>query len=150
MPERDGCRGRKRHLAVRTEMLRMGFPNPMEAQTLDEFLKLNPQLAIESSEDAKCKALLGELGMLEHFTRSNEPELSALTFRNHPTHWIVGMRWSGYPKPKQNGYKVVCIPKPHVTEEGVKDFVQYVMETNGACVQQNGIIRLPPDWRKRN
>ena len=104
-------------------MPRMGFSDPMEAQTLDEFLKLNPHVATEFGDDAKCKALLGELGMLEHFTRSNEPELSALTFRNHPTHWIVGVRWSGYPKPRQNGYKVFCIPKQHVTEEGVKDFV---------------------------
>jgi hypothetical protein len=119
----------------------MGFSDPMEAQTLDEFLKLNPHVATEFGDDAKCKALLGELGMLEHFTRSNEPELSALTFRNHPTHWIVGVRWSGYRKPRQNGYQVFGLPKQPVTEEGVKDFVQHVMENRrfkGLCVAGSG------------
>ncbi len=122
----------------------------MDAQTLAEFLKLNPQVGAESSDDAKCKAFLGELGMLELFTRSREPNLSVLTFHNHPTHWIVGLLWSGYPEPGQNGYRVFCIPKQQVPEQGVKDFVQYVMETYGGYGQEDGAVKLPPDWRKGN
>jgi len=122
----------------------------MDAQSLAEFLKLNPQIAAESRDDAKCKVLFGELGMLDFFSKSNEPKLSVLTFRYHPTHWIVGLRWSGYPKPEENGYRVFCLPKQQLPEEGVKDFVRYVMETYGGYGQEDGVIKLPPDWRKGN
>ncbi|HVV69968.1 MAG TPA: hypothetical protein VHI52_00195, partial [Verrucomicrobiae bacterium] len=73
-----------------------------------------------------------------------------LTFPAHPTHWIVGLLWSGYPKPDQNGYRVFCIPKSKVPLEGVKDFVQYVMDTYGGYGQEDGVIRVSPDWRKGN
>lgn len=131
-------------------MLRGRLSIPMNAQRLAEFLKLNPHMAAQSRDDAKCKAFMGELGMLEHFTRSNEPNLSALTFHNHPTHWIVGLLWSGYPKPDQNGYQVFCLPKQQTTEEDAKDFVQYVMENYGGYDQEDGVIKLPLDWRKQN
>jgi len=50
-------------------MLEKGLPVPMDAQTLAEFLKLNPHIGAESRDDEKCKAFLGEFGMLELFTR---------------------------------------------------------------------------------
>jgi hypothetical protein len=123
---------------------------PMNAQTLEEFLPLNPDVTVESKDDAKCKAFLGGLGILEHFTRSKEPNLSALTFYNHPTHWIVGLLWSGYAKPEHNGYQLVCLPKSRIPEGGAKDFVQYMMEKYGGHDQEDGVIRLPWEWRRQN
>ena len=122
----------------------------MDAQNLMEFLKVNPSVAAESRDDARCKALLGELGMLELFPRSDEPSLSVITFQHHPTHWIVGLRWSGYLKPDENGYRVFFLPKHQFQEEGVKDFVRYVMESYGGYGQEDGVVKLPPNWRKRN
>ena len=83
--------------------------------------ELNPNLAAESNDDAKCKAFMAELGMLEPFTRAHDPNLSVLTFNNHLTHWIIGMLWSGYPKPEHNGYRLVCLPKNQIPEAGAKD-----------------------------
>jgi hypothetical protein len=150
MNEQSGSGGRRRYLAVSRDMLSGRLSIPMDAQTLAEFLRLNPHVAAESRDDAKCKAFMGELGMLDLFTRSKEPNLSVLTFRNHVTHWIVGLLWSGYPKPDQNGYRVFCIPKQQVPEEGVKDFVQYVMENYGGYDQEDVSIELDPNWRKDN
>ncbi len=135
---------------MRTSLIRNGLSVPMDAQTLAEFLKLNPHMGAESRDDAKCKALLGELGMLELFKRSDEPNLSVLTFRNHPTHWIVGLLWSGYPKPDQNGYRVFCLPKQKIPEEVVKGVVQDVLDDYGGYGQEDGVIQLPRDWRKEN
>lgn len=150
MSKSNSSRGRRRYIAIKTHMLEKGLPVPMDAQTLAEFLKLNPHIGAESRDDEKCKAFLGEFGMLELFIRSNEPNLSALTFPNHPTHWIVGLLWSGYPKPDQNGYRVFCIPKQTVPLDGVKDFVRYIMETYGGYGHEEGMVVLPTDWRKRN
>ena len=83
-------------------------------------------------------------------TKSDEPKLAGLTFRYHLTHWIVGLRWSGYSKPDENGYRAFCLLKHQFPEEGVKDFVHYVMESYGGYGQEDGIIKLPPNWRKQN
>jgi hypothetical protein len=150
MNEEHSRRGWRRYLAVKASLVRNGLAIPMDAQTLAEFLKLNPHMAAESRDNAKCKAFLGELGMLELFTRSNEPNLSALTCKTHPSHWIVGLLWSGYAKPEQNGYRVFCIPKQQVPEEVVKELVQEIMETYGGHGHEEGFLKLPPDWRKHN
>lgn len=89
-------RGHRWFLAVRTKMLRLDLSFSMNAQTLAEFLEPNPHVGVEFRADAKCKVFLGELGMLELFTRSNEPNLSVLTFQAPPTQWIMGLLWSGW------------------------------------------------------
>jgi hypothetical protein len=142
--------GRRRYLLVRNHKLPKILAIPVKGQRLDEFLRLNPHIAAESRDDAKCKTFLGELGVLECLARSNEPNLSVLTFPNHPTHWIVGLRWSGYPKPEQNGYRIFCLPKQQATEADAKKFVQYIMDTYGGYAQEDSLIQLPADWRKGN
>ena len=141
---------RKRYIAVKRDIL-ADFPSiPLGVQDLSEFLKLNPDVGAQSKDDAKCKVLLGELGMLELFRRSEEPNLSILACLTHNTHWIVGMLWSGYPKPDDNGYRVFCLPKTRVPEHGVKSFMQSLNDQYGGHDYEEGVIKLPPDWRNEN
>ena len=123
---------------------------PTGSQTLSELLNINPRLGVESRDDEKCQTLLGELGMLELLTRSQEPNLSVLMFPDHPTHWIVAILWSGHPKHDQNGNRVFCLPKQSIPEEVVKGTLQDVLDDCGAFGQENIEIELPPDRRKGN
>jgi len=59
----------------------------MNTQSIPALLKANPGIAVESKDDAKCKALFLQLGMLEAFTRSTTPNLCAVTFPKHPMAW---------------------------------------------------------------
>lgn len=150
MSEQHHSSGGTKLPATSSEALSIPPSTAATGQSLVAFLELHPDIGAESRDDAKCKALLGAFGMLDLFTRSNEPNLSTLTFPEHATHWIVGLLWSGYPKAEQNGYQVFCLPKQHVPEQGVRDFVQHVMDTYGGYGQEDGIIELPRNWRKHN
>jgi hypothetical protein len=120
------------------------------AQPLVEFLKANPEVAIESKDDAKCKAFLGQLGILDLFKRASDPNLSIATFHGHRTHWIVGLLWSGYSHAGHNGYQVFCLPKKQIKEEGVKAFLDSVLKGYGGYGHEESVVRVPPDWRKQN
>jgi hypothetical protein len=45
---------------------------------------------------------------------------------------------------------LVCLPKNQIPEAGVKEFVQGAMEDYGGHDQEDGVIKLAPDWRKQN
>jgi len=115
---------------------------PVKAEELFEFLRANPDLGADSRDERKCEALFRRLGMLDLFRRASSPNLSVGTFRDHQTHWIVGMLWSGYPNPDGNGYRAVCLPKSKVPEEGVQKFVQCVMDDYGGCGQEDYEVKV--------
>lgn len=121
----------------------------MTAEDLLEFLRANPSQGAESRDDRKCKALFRRLGMDELFCRASSPNLSVGTYRDHQTHWIVGMLWSGYPNAAGNGYRVICLPKSKVPEEGVKEFVQCVMDDYGGYGQEDYEMKLRRDGRSQ-
>lgn len=121
----------------------------VRVDNIRQFIDANPSIAAESRDNAKCKALFMELGILELFPGAETPSLAVLEYPGHATHWIIGMRWSGYSEPAGNGYGVFCVPKMHVPAEGVKDVVRYVHERYGGHDLETGEIRLPHDWRTR-
>ncbi len=114
------------------------------------FINANPHLAAQSKDDIKCKVLFSELGMLGLFPKCEGPSLSVVEFPGHPTHWIIGMCWSGYSEPGGNGYGVFCLPKMHVSVEGAKDAVEYIHERYGGHDRQTGEVRVPRQWRHHN
>jgi hypothetical protein len=118
----------------------------MRVDNILGFINMNPSVAAESKDDAKCKALFMELGILELFPGADTPSLAVLEYPFHATHWIIGMRWSGYSEPGGNGYGVFCVPKVHVPAEGVKDVVRYVHERYRGHDLETREIRLPHDW----
>ena len=121
----------------------------LKVDNILEFLNANPGVAGESKDDAKCKALFMELGMLDLFRRAKTPNLSVLEFPGHQTHWIIGMCWSGYSNPGGNGYRVICLPKRHASAEDVKDMVRYLHERYDGYDFESGEVSLPYDWRTR-
>jgi hypothetical protein len=120
----------------------------VKVENLFEFLRANPNLGAESKDDRKCEPFLRQLGILELFRRASSPNLSVGTIRDHQTHWIVDMLWSGYPNLDGNGYRVICLPKSKVPEAGVRQFVQCVMDDYGGYGQEDYEITL--GWDSRN
>lgn len=117
----------------------------LKVDNILEFINANPSVAAQSKDDAKCKVLFAALGILDLFPSAETPSLAVLEFPGHASHWIIGMRWSGYSEPDGNGYGVFCVPKMLVPAEGVKDVVQYVHERYGGHDLKAGIIHVPLD-----
>lgn len=117
---------------------------------IDEMLRNNPHAAVESQDDAQCMLFFEQLGMLQCFPRSEEPTLSTLIHREHPTHWILGLLWSGYAKPEENGYRLFCLPKIYVSEQEVHEFEQFMMKAYGGHDYKAGIVYVPKGWKNRN
>jgi len=122
----------------------------MNDQELLAVLAQNPDAAVQSKDDRKCKALLSALGMINDFIRSDTPNFCVLASTGHQTHWIVGACWSGYSEPGGNGYAVYCLPKSQIPEQGLKEYVDYVVTTNGGHDRQEGTWWRPDDWQKLN
>jgi len=112
-----------------TLLLHVVLVSPKEAETIMEVLTANPELPVESKDDAKCERLFRELGMMNLFNVANDRNLSVVKFRDHKIHWIFGLRWSRYPQPGQIEYRVFCLPKARMTEEGVEAFADSVTKT---------------------
>jgi hypothetical protein len=128
-------------------------PNNNGSGRVENILKclhLNPHVGVQSKDDAKCKALLMQLGMLELLTRSVSPSLSVMRYPAHPTHWIIALLWSGYSERGGNGYQVICLPKSQVPEQGVQQIVEEVLDQYGGYGQEDGVGIVPYDWREQN
>lgn len=117
---------------------------------ISEFLARNPHLGVQSKDDTKYKAFFNELGVLSHLHYSNEHNLSAMLCTHHPTHWVIGRLWSGYPLRHQNGYAVDCLPKKFVSEFDARNYKRDLMELYGGHSQMDYDVRTPPDWRRTN
>ena len=97
-------------------------------QDILEFIKKHPNVVTESRDDANCRLLLASLGLIEALdasTKAAEPNFSVLVSDDHLTHWIVALRWSGYPE-QDNGCQVFALPKHLTNERRVRDFVDFI------------------------
>jgi hypothetical protein len=86
----------------------------------DQLLK-NPDVPFTFDDDAQCKKLLSEIGILGRFSadpiKGQTSTTQAFTDMNHKTHWILAMLFLGKTKASDNGYYVVCLPKSGCTIE---------------------------------
>jgi len=73
----------------------------MNHQDLLVVLAQNPDAAVQSKDDRKCKALLSTLGMINDFIRSDTPNFCVLSSSGHKTHWIVGRAGRVIPTPAE-------------------------------------------------
>ncbi len=119
-------------------------------QTLFETLRQNPHAAVQSKDDAKCKAFLSAVGLLDDLKRSSTPYLSAVSADCHETHWVVGALMSGYPTPEQNGYLVFCLPKSRTTRQQVREFLDSLCVRNQGEDTEYAEIQRPREWRGLN
>jgi hypothetical protein len=77
----------------------------------------------EALDDATARAMLVQLGLLGgllELTRKPElpePRADMVCDTNHPTHWILGVHYRGYPAAADNGYAVRFFPKSRYTVE---------------------------------
>lgn len=117
---------------------------------ISEFLVRYPQVVAHSHNDAQCKIFLNELGILPLFHHSQEPNLSAILWSHHPTHWVIARLWSGHPLPHENGYVVECLPKSMFPESVAREMKQYLLEQYGGHSQVDYDLQMPPDWRDHN
>lgn len=115
----------------------------MTQKTILDVLNYVPNLAVQSKDDARCKALFEHLGILTGFKTSTTPNLSLIRYREHGTHWIVGMLWSGYPNPQGNGYQVFCLPKSGITEERMERFADFILDIHGGHSREDSIVVIP-------
>jgi hypothetical protein len=125
-------------------------PDHAGVVNIDEILRRNPDAGVESKDNAKCKLLFERLGIIHYFRRCDSPNLSAIIHREHPTHWILGLLWSGYPKPEQNGYQVFCLPKQCASEQAVHDLEKRVMDAYGGRDYEAGVVPVPGNWKPKN
>lgn len=115
-----------------------------------EMLQLNPNLALQSAEDMKCKVLLATLGILNDFTRDVTPNTSTLATDAHPTHWIFATCHTGNTPTMENGYTIACLPKRSCSREQFHDFVKEMVEKICGPGREEGTICRPDDWRTKN
>jgi hypothetical protein len=122
----------------------------MNHQEILDALAQNPDSAVVSRDDRKCKALFLALGIINDFIRSDTPNHCVIASSGHKTHWIVGACWSGYPEPKGNGNAVYCLPKSKASEQDFKELMDYVATSNAGYDRQDGVWLRPDDWQKHN
>ena len=115
----------------------------MKPQHILDILKYVPNLGVQSKDDARCKTLFDRLGILGCFSTSTTPSLSLVRYREHGTHWIVGMLWSGYPHQQDNGYQVFCLPKSRITEQRMERFAEFILDIHGGHTREEFIVVLP-------
>ena len=79
-------------------------------------LSETPNDVRQTTDDTEARAWLVQLGHLDHLLRIEraglpEPRAEIVCDTNHPTHWIFGVYYHGYPLSADNGYTVRCFPK---------------------------------------
>ena len=104
----------------------------MSAITLS-ILNQHPNKAFRVLNDANVKKLLFELGLLDKFSgKVPGVQYPVESVTGHcSTHYIFALRFSGQPKPEDNGYAVYCLPKiegPEKASQFVKDTLQQLGE----------------------
>ncbi len=80
-------------------------------------LEKTPHDLREFLDDADAKTVLVQVGLLDKLLelagRADlpTPRADAVYYSDHPTHWVSGVHYHGYPLPADNGYAVRCFPK---------------------------------------
>ena len=92
-------------------------------------LSETPDEVRETFDDAEAETLLDQLGLLNELPdltgepEPAEPRTDILCDINHPTHWILALRYRSYPAAADNGYVVRCLPKSRCTLEQFKAII---------------------------
>ena len=96
--------------------------------------------------DLECKAILGSMGMLDCFAKSDGPSWSLAGSDDYKTHFVVGMRFSGNPKSEDNGYVVYFVPKSG-SMRTLQEVVDYFSEIQGGSGGKKPTVLRSPPWK---
>jgi hypothetical protein len=100
-----------------------------------EILTQNPSQFFEFDDDNEAKAILIELGVLGKLCQPpphGEPSTTqVIGYGDHPSHYVIGMRFRGKIKPEDNGFLVFCLPKSQFTPEMAMRFMQEKCRAQG-------------------
>src|SRR5207253_2885814 len=83
----------------------------------------------QTIDDTEARAWLVELGHFDDLALAEraglpEPRAESVCDTNHPTHWVFGVHYHGYPSAADNGYAVRCFPKSIYTIEQFKEIIR--------------------------
>jgi hypothetical protein len=80
-------------------------------------------------DDTIAAVVLRQCGIFENFKGSERPDFphrsisgqgiyaEVATFADHPTHWLIALRFSGSPLAVDNGHMIRCYPKSRINAE---------------------------------
>jgi len=120
----------------------------MNPQARLDFVTRHPDEVLEITNDQECKAILLNLGIINDFTRSDGPNMSVVTTSGHPTHWVMGVCWTGYPE--DNGYCILFLPKKFFNWASMMEYVNDFTRDQGGTDRQQAQSLRPDDWQKHN
>jgi hypothetical protein len=90
----------------------------------------HPNEVVSTSNDEEARALLETLGVLQKLEPIGTDDSALanqtrrLEIRDHPTHWITALRFSGFSNSADNGYLVRCLPKRQFTRAAFDEQVK--------------------------
>jgi hypothetical protein len=96
-----------------------------------ESLLKNPDTIFETKNDTTAKLWLLELGLMGKFSNTSDSRTQLITHRDHPTHFIVAMFFTGKTKKSDNGYVIFCLPKSEFPPELALQFVEKISREQG-------------------
>lgn len=108
-----------------------------------KLLSETPNELRQTMDDTEARTLLVEAGLLDdlleltHKPELPEPRADAVCDTNHPTHWILGVNYRGFPAAADNGYAVRCFPKSLYTFDQFK-----------TCIRDTLGGSIPVDFQK--
>lgn len=89
------------------------------------------------SDDAEATEILLRLGVLDKMRDPlsfPEGKAAFLGHKQHPTHWVLGCRFSGCENPADNGFVVFGWPKKDFPAEVMKIHVKEYFEGSGGYI----------------
>ena len=105
---------------------------------LDKLEKF-PRSAYITQDPTVCKFLLAKAKMITESPQFPTAGLFVGLGNALTTHWVIGMIWSGYGSPEENGCQVICLSKTQFTNERLADFVTCLMVANKGRTRKNAV-----------
>ena len=95
-------------------------------------LARNPNEIFEFHHNGQIKDFLIDLNVESKFEAGLEGEQQQVVqYGEHPTHFILIVRWSGYAHRQDNGNYVWCLPKRKFTREKFTEFCKRILQPAG-------------------
>ena len=116
-----------------------------------EVLDQNPDTVIVFREDKDATALLLETGIIGKFCKNpfpTEPWFSFVAYGDHCTHFIIGVLFTGYSDPKENGYMAHCLPKSRFSTKQANEWIISTFKQN--CDSATLVHMLLSDKQSEN
>jgi len=110
-----------------------------------EKLEGNPHETFEFNDD-EAELLLFKLGIVDRFTRKPSPEeaTQAVVYREHRTHHILALYYSGQPEKEENGFVALCFPKSKHSQLTFDKMAAKFLNLNSPTVQKVEAFGGPP------